>query len=80
MRSNPLTNKGDESKMRQLKRICAGVVLTLAFAFSTFAGQMPCPGIADPPPPQAASATTENDGEMSAGVVEILATFLCSVF
>jgi hypothetical protein len=67
--------------MRDLKRICAGIVLALCFALPTFAGQMPCGGIADPPPPpQTATATTEANGEMSTGVVETVMTFLLSVF
>lgn len=66
--------------MRHLYRICAVAVLTLAFTLSTFAGQIPCGGIADPPPPETAAATTEASGEMSAGVVEAVMTFLLSVF
>jgi hypothetical protein len=65
--------------MRHLYRICAGVVLTLVFALPTFAGQIPC-GVTDPPPPQTAAATTEDSGEMSAGVVEALVTLLRAVF
>jgi hypothetical protein len=67
--------------MKHLYRVCAGIVLTLVFALPTLAGQMPCPGITDqPPPPQTETATTETNGEMSAGVVEALAMFLLSVF
>ncbi|MDX6693221.1 MAG: hypothetical protein QOF02_824 [Blastocatellia bacterium] len=67
--------------MRNLKRICAGMVLTLAFSLPAFAGQIPCDGIADPPPPPpTAAAATEMSGEMDAGIVEALATFLLSMF
>jgi hypothetical protein len=65
--------------MRHFKRVCAGMVLMLALSLHTFAGQMPC-GVTDPPPPQTATATTETDGEMSAGVVEALVTLLRAVF
>jgi hypothetical protein len=66
--------------MRYFKRVCAGVVLTLALGVYAFAGQTPCGGIADPPPPQTATATTETSGEMSAGVVEAAVSFLLSMF
>ena len=67
--------------MKHFYRLCAGIVLTLALTFSTFAGQIPCPGITDPPPPpQTATATTEADGQMSTGVVDVLVTLLRSVF
>lgn len=67
--------------MKHLYRICAGIVLTLVFALPTLAGQIPCPGITDQPPPsQTATATTEDDGQMSTGVIEALATFLLSMF
>jgi hypothetical protein len=67
--------------MRNLKRICAGMVLTLAFGLTTFAGQIPCDGKAEPPPPPpTAAAATEPSGEMDAGIVEALATFLLSMF
>jgi hypothetical protein len=65
--------------MKHLKRVCAGMVLTLAFSLSTFAGQMPCEGIADPPPPSAAAAT-EVCGEMTTWIAESAMSFLLSVF
>lgn len=65
--------------MKHLYRICAGIVLTLVFALPTLAGQMPCPGITDPPPPQTTEATTEADGQMTTGVVEAAMTLLQSV-
>lgn len=66
--------------MKYLYRVCAGIVLTIVFALSTFAGQIPCGGIADPlPPPQTAAATTEDNSDSSAGIVEALATLLQGV-
>jgi hypothetical protein len=65
--------------MRHLYRICAGVVLTLAFTLSTFAGQIPCEGIADPPP-QTTAATTEISSEMTTWIAESAMSLLLSVF
>jgi hypothetical protein len=65
--------------MKHLYRICAGVVLTLAFTLSTFAGQIPCGGIADPPP-QTTAATTEVCGEMTTWIAESAISVLLSVF
>ncbi len=47
--------------MKQLFRLCTGVVLTLVLSVSTFAGQIPCGGIVEPPPPPEGrtAATTE---------------------
>jgi hypothetical protein len=36
--------------MKHLAQLCAASVLTLALAFSTFAGDAECPGIVGPPP------------------------------
>jgi hypothetical protein len=41
--------------MKHLAQLFAASVLTLALAFSTFAGHAECPGIVDPPPPPATS-------------------------
>jgi hypothetical protein len=45
--------------MKHLFRLCAGVILTLAFAVPSFAGHIPCP-ITDPPPEGRTAATTES--------------------
>lgn len=65
--------------MRHLYKVCAGIVLMLALSVPVFAGQMPCGGITEPPPPQTTEATTEADGQMSTGVVEAAMTLLQSV-
>lgn len=38
--------------MKTLRQLCATVIVLLAFALSAYAGdgQIPCPGIASPPP------------------------------
>ncbi len=64
--------------MKHLYKGCAGVVLTLVLALPTFAGQTPCGGITDQPP-QTATTTTEGDGEVSAGMVEVVTTLLQGV-
>jgi hypothetical protein len=43
--------------MKNLRQFCIVVVLTFALTLSAFAGDMSCPGITDPPPPQQSSAT-----------------------
>jgi hypothetical protein len=65
--------------MKHFYRGCAGIVLTLALSVPVFAGQIPCGGITEPPPPETAEATTEADGQMSTGVVEAAMTLLQSV-
>lgn len=37
--------------MKRIQRLIATFVLTLALAFSAVAGDMPTPGIVEPPPP-----------------------------
>jgi hypothetical protein len=37
--------------MNNLRRFCAGAILTLALAVSALAGQVSCPANVDPPPP-----------------------------
>lgn len=44
--------------MKNLRRFCAAAVLTFAFAFSAFAGEMDFP-VAPPPPPQQATTAGE---------------------
>lgn len=67
--------------MRHLYKVSAGLVLTLAFALPTLAGQMPCPVITDPPPPpQTATATTEADGQIETTIAEAIAALLLAVF
>lgn len=42
--------------MKNLRRLCAGLVLTLALSANAFSGQVNCPGIT-PPPPRVAGPT-----------------------
>jgi hypothetical protein len=45
--------------MKKLQQLCAAAVLTLTLGLSTFAGDMGCPGVINPPPPQQSSVTGE---------------------
>ena len=63
--------------MKHLVRLCAGVVLTLAFALPAFAGQIPCPGITGPPTDPESRATTT--GETGIEVAEVAVTLLQDV-
>jgi hypothetical protein len=65
--------------MTDLKRLCAGFVLTLTLALPALAGHIPCPGEAPPPPPPESSAEATAEGDMSAGVMAVLLNLL-SVF
>lgn len=51
--------------MKQVGRFCAGVILALSLALSTYAGHISCPGITDEQ-----SGTTQETaaGEMQNGV------------
>ncbi len=46
--------------MKRLSRFGASVVLTLAFAFPTFAGQIPCPRTEPPPPEERTAVSTKS--------------------
>jgi hypothetical protein len=48
-----------EIQMKRLSRFCAGVVLTLAFAYPAFAGQIPC-GVTEPPPEGRTAVSTKS--------------------
>lgn len=51
--------------MKNLRRLCAGLILTLALTSTAFAGQMDCPGVTSTPPPPEAEVT----GDMPTGGV-----------
>ena len=44
--------------MKNLRRLCAVVVLTMALGFSTFGGEILTPGSAQPPQPKTTTTTT----------------------
>jgi hypothetical protein len=44
--------------MKNLRRLCAVLVLTVALSFSTFGGEILTPGIAQTPPPTTTTTTT----------------------
>lgn len=68
--------------MKHLKRLCAGLALTLALALPVCAGQIPC-GVTDPPPPAVTSGdeagVTMASDEASEGLAETALTLLQSV-
>lgn len=66
--------------MKTLQRLCAALVLTLAFTLSAFAGEMST-GFTDPPPPPPNSQTattggtsTTLDGQMDTTVTGVITT------
>lgn len=61
--------------MKSLFRLCAGVVLTLAFAVPSFAGQIPCP-VTEPPPEERTAATTS---ETKSAITETVITLMQSM-
>lgn len=66
--------------MKTLRQLCATVVVMLVFALSAYAedGQVPCPGIASPPPP---ALTTMADGQVPCpGIAQSLLITLETVF
>jgi hypothetical protein len=57
--------------MKQLSRFCAGIVLALSLALSTYAGHISCPGITDEQSGTTQETTTEETaaaGERQNGV------------
>jgi hypothetical protein len=63
--------------MKPLTQLCAAAVLTLALAFSTFAGHAECPGVVDPPPDTTSTATAT--GEISCGGLQLAVSLIQSV-
>jgi hypothetical protein len=59
--------------MKHLSQLGAAAILTLALAFSTFAGDAECPGIAAPPPP---TTTGQMDTPLIQAVVIVIADML----
>jgi hypothetical protein len=60
----------ERKPMKYLGRLCAGVILALSLALSTYAGHIPCPGITGEPPPTTQEIATEQTvtGDMQNGV------------
>ncbi|HEX8173972.1 MAG TPA: hypothetical protein VF543_02515 [Pyrinomonadaceae bacterium] len=61
--------------MKHLRRFCALATLICAFAFSTYAGNIPCDGIISPPPPSA-TATGNIECPAIAAIVILIETVL----
>jgi hypothetical protein len=51
-------------KMNKLRQFCAGLILTLALVVPTFAGNIECGGIIQPPPPPTESAMGETPNDI----------------
>jgi cyclic lactone autoinducer peptide len=51
--------------MKNLRKFCAGLILTLALSVATFAGHIECGGVVDQPPPPAEASIA---GDMQNGV------------
>lgn len=47
--------------MNNLRRFCAGLILTLALTTAAFAGQVECPGVVQPPPQATVEGEIPND-------------------
>jgi hypothetical protein len=46
--------------MKNLRQLCAALVLTLALSANALCGQVNCPGVTDPPPEAAAIGEMPN--------------------
>jgi hypothetical protein len=70
--------------MSNLRQFCAGLILTLALAGSTFAGQIECPGVVEPPPQAAVAESVPDDvtatDETPDGVADTLLWLILSIF
>ena len=65
--------------MKNLRRLCAGLVLTLALAVPAFAGQMNCPGITQEPPQPEQASTSEAEYGVTDVILSVLETVLSVV-
>ena len=67
--------------MKYLGRLCAGVILALSLALSTYAGHIPCPGITGEPLPQetAAAGEMQNGVESTDPVTELVVSLLTTI-
>lgn len=70
--------------MNKLRLFCAGLILTLALIVPTFAGQIECPGVVEPPPQTTVENTTSTDvtetGDIQNGVTDTLIWLILSLF
>jgi hypothetical protein len=67
--------------MKQLGRLCAGVILALSLTLSTYAGHIPCPGITDETPTQETAVAGEmpNGIESTDTVTELVISLLTTI-
>ena len=60
--------------MNNLRQFCAALILTLALAVSTFAGQIECPGVTGSP--SASEATVAGDIPNNVESADVVTDFL----
>lgn len=60
--------------MKTSRQFCATVILTLALAFSTFAGEIGFPGSTTPPPEQQSSISVETQFPGATSTVDLSST------
>ncbi len=61
--------------MKRTSRFCAGVVLTLAFAYPAFAGHIPC-GVTEPPPPPEGRTAVSTKSVITVSVITLLQSIM----
>lgn len=58
--------------MKRFRQLCAATVLTLTFAFATFAGDMQFPGIASQPPSTDISQSSTDSSDLTITTLIVL--------
>ena len=66
--------------MNNLRRFCAGLILTLALTVSAFAGNIECGGVVgQPPPEETAAGEMQNGVEYTDPVTELAISLLTTI-
>jgi hypothetical protein len=66
--------------MNNLRKFCAGLILTLALTVPTFAGHIECGGVVDQPPPEeTATGEIPNGVEPTDPVTELVVSLLTTI-
>jgi hypothetical protein len=55
--------------MREIRQLCAAALLTLALAFSAFAGDIQVPSVVEPPDPLNVESTPCVSGQMETSLI-----------
>ena len=61
-----------ENKMKNLRQLCAGLILTLALTATASAGQMDCPGVTAP-------SETTVEGDMPNALTETVLSLILAL-